>query len=213
MRYKPVVTDRPIGASRCRVDGCVEHREAISTLRERQHGWAGSYLAVRRLVADIRSQLPLETACRLDVMTLAHSRHQYVEFVWGQTVATWLGCHRRHGYAECAKGYGFKIDPCPPHDPQKKGIVESGVKYPKGNCLPLREFRDLADLNAQARAWVLEEAGVRCHDTTRLCPSALWPATSRRLRSSKSSVTTFPRSSTWERRLSELSLAFQGVVH
>ena len=29
------------------------------------------------------------------VMTLAHSRHQYVEFVWDQTVATWLGCHRR----------------------------------------------------------------------------------------------------------------------
>ncbi len=29
------------------------------------------------------------------VMTLAFSRHQYVEFVWDQTVATWLGCHRR----------------------------------------------------------------------------------------------------------------------
>ena len=29
------------------------------------------------------------------VMTLAFSRHQYVEFVWDQTVETWLGCHRR----------------------------------------------------------------------------------------------------------------------
>lgn len=29
------------------------------------------------------------------VMTLAWSRHQYVEFVRDQTVATWLGCHRR----------------------------------------------------------------------------------------------------------------------
>jgi hypothetical protein len=29
------------------------------------------------------------------VMTLCHSRHQYVEFVLDQTVATWLGCHRR----------------------------------------------------------------------------------------------------------------------
>ena len=37
-------------------------------------------------------------------------------------------------------------------DPQKKGIVEAGVKYVKRNFLPLREFRDLADLNAQARA-------------------------------------------------------------
>jgi len=104
------------------------------------------------------------------VMTLCWSRHQYAEFVRDQTVATWLGCHRRafesfsgvpsraiidnakcaitkacvhepavqRAYAECAGGYGFKIDPCPPRDPQKKGIVEAGVKYIKGNFLPLR---------------------------------------------------------------------------
>ena len=29
------------------------------------------------------------------------------------------------------------------------------------NFLALREFRDLADLNAQAKAWVMQEAGVR----------------------------------------------------
>ena len=29
------------------------------------------------------------------VMTLAFSRHQYIEFVLDQTVMTWLGCHRR----------------------------------------------------------------------------------------------------------------------
>ncbi len=209
---------------------------AIHAALKRQHGWTGSYSAVRRLVADVRRQLPPETTCRLDfepgdaaqvdfgagptlvhpdgqprrtwafVMTLASSRHQYVEFVWDQTVATWLGCHRRafewfagvpqrviidnakcaitracaqdptvqRAYAECAEGYGFKIDPCPPHDPQKKGIVESGVKYLKGNFMPLRAFRDLADLNAQARSWVMSEAGVRCHGTTRRSPLALF---------------------------------------
>jgi transposase len=136
------------------------------------------------------------------VMTLCWSRHQYVEFVWDQSVVTWLGCHRRafewfaavpervivdnpkcaitracihdplvqRAYAECAEGYGFRIDPCPPADPQKKGVVEAGVKYVKGNFLPLRTFRDLADLNAQARRWVLEEAGVRVHGTTREQP-------------------------------------------
>ncbi len=140
------------------------------------------------------------------VMTLAHSRHQYVEFVWDQTVATWLGCHRRalewfgavpgriivdnakcaiikacshdplvqRAYAECAEGYGFRIEACPPHDPQKKGIVESGVKYLKANFLPTRRFRDLADLNAQARAWVMNEAGRRDHGTTRQRPLALF---------------------------------------
>ena len=55
-----------------------------------------------------------------------------------------------------------------------KGIVESGVKYVKGNFLPTRSFRDLADLNAQAAQWVMEEAGVRTHGTTREQPLALF---------------------------------------
>ena len=224
---------------RAKVAGWVEQNvpgTAIHQALQRQHGWTGSYSAVRRMVAGIRATLPPEVTCRLDfapgeaaqvdfgagpillhpdgkprrtwafVMTLAHSRHQYLEFVWDQTVATWLGCHRRafewfagvpervvidnakcaitkacaqdpvvqRAYAECAEGYGFKIDPCPPHDPQKKGIVEAGVKYVKGNFLPLREFRDLADLNAQARAWVMETAGQRIHGTTRQPPLALF---------------------------------------
>ncbi len=209
---------------------------AIHLALQRGHGWSGSYSAVRRLVADIRKDLPQEVTCRLEfapgdaaqvdfgagpvlthpdgcqrrtwafVMTLAHSRHQYVEFVWDQTVATWLGCHRRafewfggvparvviddakcaitkacsqdplvqRAYAECAEGYGFKIDRCPPHDPQKKGIVEPGVKYLKGNFLPLREFRDLGDLNTQAWQWVMQTAGLRCHGTTRQRPLDLF---------------------------------------
>jgi hypothetical protein len=48
--------------------------------------------------------------------------------------------------------------------------VEAGVKYVKGNFLPTRTFRDLADLNDQARRWVLEEAGTRTHGTTRERP-------------------------------------------
>lgn len=136
------------------------------------------------------------------VMTLAWSRHQYAEFVRDQTVATWLGCHRRafewfggtvarvtidnakcaitracvyepevqRSYGECAEGYGFKIDACPPRDPQKKGIVESGVKYIKGSFLPLREFRDLADANRQLHEWVMGPAGNRIHGTTREMP-------------------------------------------
>lgn len=33
----------------------------------------------------------------------------------------------QRAYAECAEGYGFKIDPCPPYDHQKRGIVEAIV--------------------------------------------------------------------------------------
>lgn len=76
----------------------------------------------------------------------------------------------QRSYGECAEGYGFKIDPCPPRDPQKKGIVESGVKYIKGSFLPLRDFRDLADANRQLHQWVMTQAGNRIHGTTRETP-------------------------------------------
>jgi hypothetical protein len=78
----------------------------------------------------------------------------------------------QRSYADCAEAYGFKIDACPPADPQKKGIVESGVKYMKRNFLPTRTFRSLADLNEQGRRWVLDEAGQRIHGTTRQRPIA-----------------------------------------
>ena len=197
---------------------------AIHAALVREHGYSGSYSAVRRMLAQLAASRPREATVRLQfapgeaaqvdpahgelrrtwcfVMTLCFSRHQYVEFVWDQSVSTWLGCHRRafewftgvparliidnakcaitracardplvqRAYAECAEGYGFKIDPCPPADPAKKGVVEAGVKYVKGNFLPTRTFRDLAHLNEQARRWVLEEAGVRIHGTTREQP-------------------------------------------
>jgi transposase len=206
---------------------------AIHAALCREHGYSGSYSAVRRMLAALHASRAPEATVRLQfapgeaaqvdfgagpflfdpargelrrtwafVMTLCFSRHQYVELVWEQTVATWLGCHRRafewfnavparviidnpkcaitkacardplvqRAYAECAEGYGFKIDPCPPADPAKKGVVEAGVKYVKRNFLPTRAFRDLADLNAQARRWVMEEAGVRIHGTTREPP-------------------------------------------
>ena len=152
------------------------------------------------LITDVYSGETLKTW--FFVITLCWSRHQYVEMVRDQTVATWLRCHRhafqwfagvpakltidnakcaitractydpqaQRSYAECAEGYGFKIDACPPRDPQKKGIVEAGVKYVKGRFLPLREFRDLHDANRQLREWVMSEAGNRIHGTTRQAP-------------------------------------------
>ena len=82
-------------------------------------------------------------------------------------------CHDpdvQRAYGELAEGYGFRIAPCPPRQPQKKGRVEAGVKDVKGNCLALRDFRNLADANQQLWAWVLETAGNRCHGTTRQRP-------------------------------------------
>lgn len=87
----------------------------------------------------------------------------------------------QRAYADCAEGYGFRIEACPPRDPQKKGIVEAGVKYVKRAFLPLREFRSLANTNRQLAEWVLGEAGNRCHGTTREQPLTRFLATERAL--------------------------------
>jgi transposase len=78
-------------------------------------------------------------------------------------------CHReptvQRAYAECAEGYGFKIDACPPRQPQKKGRVEAGVKFIKRSFIPLREFRSLTEANQQLHSWVLR-VGNRRHGST-----------------------------------------------
>jgi transposase len=85
-------------------------------------------------------------------------------------------CYRdpevQRAYAECAEGYEFKIEPCPPRDPKKKGRVEAGVKYLKRAFVPLRDFTDLVDANRQLRAWLLGPAGNRIHGTTHEAPLA-----------------------------------------
>lgn len=76
----------------------------------------------------------------------------------------------QRSYADAAEAYGFLISPCPPADPKKKGIVESGVKYIKGSFLPLRDYRSVADGNRQLWEWVLGVAGNRIHGTTHQRP-------------------------------------------
>jgi transposase len=92
----------------------------------RNHGFRGSYSAVRRFLQARAAAQPRATTMRLDfepgdaaqidfgsgpiiphartgealkswifVMTLCWSRHQYAELILDQSVATWLGCHRR----------------------------------------------------------------------------------------------------------------------
>lgn len=98
---------------------------AIHAALKREHAYTGSYSAVVRMLRQLRDEMPPEVTVRLSfapgeaaqvdfgagpvlthpdgkprrtwafVMTLCHSRHQYVEFVWDQASATWLGCHRR----------------------------------------------------------------------------------------------------------------------
>jgi len=69
-----------------------------------------------------------------------------------------------------AEHWGFEPRVCRPYRAQTKGKVESGVKYVKRNFLPGRSFRDLADFNAQLRAWLAQIADVRIHGTTHEAP-------------------------------------------
>jgi hypothetical protein len=50
---------------------------------------------------------------------------------------------------------------------QEKGKVEKGaIHYIRHNFWPLRTFRDLSDLQAQANQWRDQVANVRVHSTT-----------------------------------------------
>ncbi len=71
-------------------------------------------------------------------------------------------------YVELARHYGFKVDPAPPRSPEKKGVVESAVKYVKRNFFTPRDFSEsaIAEVNGELDRWVMEIAGDRIHGTT-----------------------------------------------
>jgi len=69
-------------------------------------------------------------------------------------------------YRELGRYYGFKIDPTPPYSPQKKGKVESGVKYLKNAVLKSRDGMCLEELQKELSEFVRDTANVREHGTT-----------------------------------------------
>ncbi len=74
-------------------------------------------------------------------------------------------------YRELARHFGFKIDPTPPRSPEKKGKVESGVKYVKYNFFGARaKEMDVERLAEELKIWVQEVAGMRRHGTTQKQP-------------------------------------------
>jgi hypothetical protein len=78
-------------------------------------------------------------------------------------------------YRELARHYGFKIDPTPPYSPEKKGKVESGVKYVKNNFFrPRADEKSVDVLRSELARWVREIAGMRKHGTTRKRPLKLF---------------------------------------
>jgi transposase len=77
-------------------------------------------------------------------------------------------------FAALATHYGFRVVPLAPGYKEGKGKVENPFRYVEGNFLLAHRregFRDLADLNDKALAWLRSTAWVRCHGTTQEQPA------------------------------------------
>jgi transposase len=87
----------------------------------------------------------------------------------------------QQAYRECAEHYGFLIDPCLPRKPQHKGKVErGGVGYLKQAFVPLLpDGATRSEANRRLRSWLLTEAGLRVHGTTRELPLRRFETTER----------------------------------
>lgn len=88
-----------------------------------------------------------------------------------------LGVQR--SYRELARHYGFKIDPTPTYSPEKKGKVESSVKYVRGSFLETCTATDLPAANRELAAWLEKTAATRIHGTTARPPGAMFEAEER----------------------------------
>jgi len=70
-------------------------------------------------------------------------------------------------FLECLRPFQITPVACNVAQPQAKGQVEKGaIHYIRHNFWPLRTFRDLTDLQAQANQWRDQVAHVRVHRTT-----------------------------------------------
>ena len=77
-------------------------------------------------------------------------------------------------YRELARYYGFQVDPTPPCSPEKKGKVESNVKYVRRNFLDTWDTVDIEEDRRQLLRWLTEIAGQRIHGTTGRRPRDLF---------------------------------------
>jgi hypothetical protein len=133
----------------------------------------------RRMVARVCFDQTLQTWLRLHVEAFAelggvphtivpdNLRAAVVRAAFGIDAGTALN----RSYRELARHYGFKVDPTPIYSPEKKGKVESGVKYVKRNFFVGRDGADFVETAAALGRWVKEIANARVHGTTQKRPA------------------------------------------
>lgn len=72
------------------------------------------------------------------------------------------------------KLHSLNIHMCRKADPESKGIVESVVKYVKGNFLPNRFFMDIEILNQSFSKWLVRTGNAKVHGTTKKVPAEVF---------------------------------------
>ncbi len=73
-------------------------------------------------------------------------------------------------YAECAKHYGFIIDPAKIAQGEHKGKVERKIPVVRQQFLSSYDLRDIREANEKVRQWCLHDYGIQVHGTTRRKP-------------------------------------------
>jgi hypothetical protein len=73
-------------------------------------------------------------------------------------------------YAECAKYYGFIIDPAKIAKGEHKGKVERKIPVVRQQFLSSHDFRDIREANEKVRQWCLYDYGMQAHGTTKRKP-------------------------------------------
>ncbi len=72
------------------------------------------------------------------------------------------------------KLHSLQIYLCRKADPESKGIIESVVKYVKGNFLPHRYFMDIDILNQIFSEWLNRTGNAKVHGTTKKIPAKVF---------------------------------------
>lgn len=153
------------------------HRGTLEMAEQEQKlpGFPFTLGSSRRRVAEAALGQKLGSLLRLHEAAFQQIGGVPEEILSDRMKTVWLGTDERGEivwqlvFLDFARYGGFPPRLCRPYRAQRKGEVESGVKYVRRNFLcglQGREPGSLSDLNAQLRQWMGGVANQRVHGTT-----------------------------------------------
>jgi len=128
----------------------------------------------------LRQDLPTLVRCHVQAFTALNGVPQEILYDRMRTAVTGEDNQGNvlfnHTLLALADHYGFRPKACAPYRAKTKGKVERLFRYIRQDFFLGREFRNLADLNAQFEQWLQTVANVRRHGTTGLVVSEAFAA-------------------------------------